>query len=485
MTELLCRLCANPCTGSRYKNLYDDFEVYNLTTKYFDPMFLNANYEIGAICFKCWYSMVDFHKLQENSNRIRTQQMKKDDQFEFYKQTICPICDCDLKENGKMSNLSYGDLAHKKVLIKYFKTEASNDDLNIKSICLKCWSRIFKFQKFQDDVLGAQSKFIKDEVRSDAATSDVTIYNIPIKTENYNHITLKNTLVINEPEKTYLHEYNSNSKYKESDEYAQNITMNHNFVIKEEPELQLFDVHDEDQSESNYVDNNINDSSIDDDDYDEHDPLKKTDERRKTIPELDAIIAKWRPTLECLVCGVVRPTFSLLQKHFSDKHPNIKCHIICCQCKLQSHYYIEEHLRYHEDPNSFKCKICGHTNITRLRLKRHMDYWHSEKNNKKINMTEDQSKLLCKECGKNAKTLGALRKHMHRHEAKRKFKCTICDRGFRGRTDLRTHLASHANNTCFICSLQFKNITKLRAHQANEHGNLSERNVIKIENELM
>ncbi|XP_061388967.1 transcription factor grauzone-like [Musca vetustissima] len=469
MADILCRLCANLCIGSGYKNLYDDIEVYEVTTKYFDPMFLNSNYQIGTICLKCWYRMNDFDKFRQTSNVLQKQHMEKEIQSGNYQQVFCPICNSFCNRKVEIND----DTLTRKVVIKYFGSVIMNDGLKIRKLCVKCWTRIYNFYKFQEDAYEAQNKFIKNEIEYDA---------VEISVDSNQHIKQENIYEVKEETETNcLNNYIISTKCEESGEYKQHTIVQHNVIIKEEPELQLYDVHAENASEHN---NNI-DSSMEDDDSD-YDPLKIADDRRKTISELDAIIAKWRPNLECLVCGAMRPTFTLLQKHFYDTHPNVKCHIICCQCKLNSHYYIEEHLRYHEDPNSFKCKICGHVNMTRLRLKRHMDYWHSDKNNKNIaeKANEDQEKLICNECGKSAKTLGALRKHMHRHEAKRKFKCTICDRGFRGRTDLRTHLASHANNTCFICSMQFKNITKLRAHQAEAHTNLKDQNIIKIENEF-
>ncbi|XP_073839059.1 uncharacterized protein isoform X2 [Musca autumnalis] len=446
--------------------------------------FLNVKCELGTICLKCWNIMVDFDRFRDQSFVARKQYTKK--HLNNYQHTICRICFamCNEVENTHLHN---EDLLTRNVVFKFLGQMILNDGLSERRVCFKCFRQIVIFYHFQKDVLRAHNKLIENENKNMAQS--IINCNINPKSEETDdykhHIKLENTAnVKEEPETNNSNNHNVPLTNHESDEYKQYA----NVVIKEEPELQLIDVHSENRLESNqHMENINNDSSMEedyDDDDDDYDPLKLPDERRKTIAELDAIIAKWRPNLECLVCGVFRPTFSLLQKHFFDAHPNVKCHIICCQCKLKTHYYIEEHLRYHDDPNTFKCKICGHAFITRLRLKRHTDYWHSEKGKKETKAIEDQSKLICNECGKSAKTLGALRKHIHRHEAKRKFKCTICDRGFRGRTDLRTHLASHANNTCFVCSVKFKNITNLRAHQAEVHGNNKEQHVIKTENEF-
>lgn len=89
------------------------------------------------------------------------------------------------------------------------------------------------------------------------------------------------------------------------------------------------------------------------------DPLTSSTSKRKSIKELDDIIAQWRPDLECVVCQETYSTFTLLQDHFRKQHPGVECYISCCRSKFAGRYDIVEHSRYHNDPNAFKCEFCG------------------------------------------------------------------------------------------------------------------------------
>lgn len=99
---------------------------------------------------------------------------------------------------------------------------------------------------------------------------------------------------------------------------------------------------------------------------------KKSVLKRKSVEELDKIIAKWRPRLECEVCNNNESlSFTLLQQHFSNAHPGVKCYISCCKFKFTGRHDIEEHIRYHKNPNAFKCEFCERNFTSKRNLNRH------------------------------------------------------------------------------------------------------------------
>ncbi|XP_073833528.1 uncharacterized protein [Musca autumnalis] len=105
----------------------------------------------------------------------------------------------------------------------------------------------------------------------------------------------------------------------------------------------------------------------------EKDKSEFTPTKRKTLKELDEIIAKWRPSLECLECLEANcATFTLLQQHFRQQHPAQDCYITCCDCKFLSRHDIEEHIRYHNDPDVFKCTHCDRRFARKRDSVRHM-----------------------------------------------------------------------------------------------------------------
>uniref|UniRef100_A0A1I8MVP8 C2H2-type domain-containing protein n=1 Tax=Musca domestica TaxID=7370 RepID=A0A1I8MVP8_MUSDO len=81
--------------------------------------------------------------------------------------------------------------------------------------------------------------------------------------------------------------------------------------------------------------------------------------KRKSLKDLDRTIAQWKPKLECRVCHKTYATFTLFSRHYRDTHPAEQCYISCCGCKFAGRYDIVEHIKYHRDPNAFKCTQCG------------------------------------------------------------------------------------------------------------------------------
>ncbi|XP_075159924.1 uncharacterized protein LOC142233033 isoform X2 [Haematobia irritans] len=419
-------------------------------------MFLNTNLELTSICVNCWDRMANFWRFQQKAATTvgKTQQVSQG--------TTCMLCSTSTDVSSLEENVEA-----LQILNRFFDIKLTN----VIKICCDCWKMIFEFHKFQESVLHGQKindKCIKlSEIPGLDNDESRAEFPVDVKSDKTDYIT---------------------------NGFDQ-------IVVKEEPELELIDIHNESEHElytkfqetssmyykadvnkvhnTNAISKKENKEYIEynssDEERNDSDPMQRSYEKRKTIPELDAIIAQWRPVLHCPYCRNTATTFTLLQGHCHTQHPGRKCYITCCQCKLRTHYYIEEHIRYHADATIFNCEICGQENRTRLRLKRHKDYWHSGPCKTIANdMPSNNNDLLCLECGKRPKTLGALRKHLHRHEAKRKFKCAVCDKGFRGRTDLRTHLATHGENACPYCPMTFKFLSKLKRHLKQEHADMEQ-----------
>uniref|UniRef100_A0A1I8Q0M2 C2H2-type domain-containing protein n=1 Tax=Stomoxys calcitrans TaxID=35570 RepID=A0A1I8Q0M2_STOCA len=99
---------------------------------------------------------------------------------------------------------------------------------------------------------------------------------------------------------------------------------------------------------------------------------------RKTFKEYDEIIAKWKPTLECVACHETYASFSLLRKHFLANHPLEEFAIECCDRKFNNRYTMGEHVRLHLDPNAFQCSVCGKCHSGRSPLFVHIYSCHPE-----------------------------------------------------------------------------------------------------------
>ncbi|XP_075158612.1 uncharacterized protein LOC142231842 [Haematobia irritans] len=92
---------------------------------------------------------------------------------------------------------------------------------------------------------------------------------------------------------------------------------------------------------------------------------------RKSVQEIDAIIAIWKPSLQCRVCKKSFVTFSLLQQHFLDDHPNTEFYVKCCERKYSHRFRLEEHVQRHLNPKTSVCEACGKEFHTKISLNVH------------------------------------------------------------------------------------------------------------------
>ncbi|XP_061392308.1 zinc finger protein 780A-like [Musca vetustissima] len=100
-------------------------------------------------------------------------------------------------------------------------------------------------------------------------------------------------------------------------------------------------------------------------------PLEPTRETRKTFKELDDIIAKVKPKLECVVCKETYDTFTLLKQHFQLKHSKNKFYVVCCRHRFATRYRMEEHIQTHLYPEDLKCATCSKCFATKELVQAH------------------------------------------------------------------------------------------------------------------
>ena len=61
----------------------------------------------------------------------------------------------------------------------------------------------------------------------------------------------------------------------------------------------------------------------------------------------------------------------------------------------------------------------------------------------KVEIDSNGKDVSCNECGKVLINSAALKAHMNIHLAERPFKCTICDKGFNQKGNLKVHFRLH------------------------------------------
>lgn len=105
--------------------------------------------------------------------------------------------------------------------------------------------------------------------------------------------------------------------------------------------------------------------------------VKHSNKKRITDKELEDLVARWKPKLECVVCQITCTTLKRLQVHFRQNHPLKQFYIECCHRKFKRRYDIEFHARNHVDPITFTCEICTNRFSTQSNLMRHIRIYHS------------------------------------------------------------------------------------------------------------
>lgn len=167
-------------------------------------------------------------------------------------------------------------------------------------------------------------------------------------------------------------------------------------------------------------------------------PSKRSQGKKTQCKKMyDERIAKMRPTLKCEICSESFPTFSMLQRHCRNAHPNEDFYVKCCDRKFKGRSQLDEHLRSHcNDP--FVCKRCGRCFKWRSNLR-----VHKCKTASTITKPPKQGKYKCTLCDKRYTTNASLSDHMTKHSGIKKYTCTHCPKEFAYGTGLRRHLARY------------------------------------------
>ena len=85
---------------------------------------------------------------------------------------------------------------------------------------------------------------------------------------------------------------------------------------------------------------------------------------------------------------------------------------------------------------------------------------------------------VCEHCGSNFKSKYGLKIHTDSiHEAKYKYRCHVCDKGYNTLWNFQGHLRSHdagVRLTCDICGSKFRFRSSLIRHKRQSHNKLKE-----------
>jgi KRAB domain-containing zinc finger protein len=183
--------------------------------------------------------------------------------------------------------------------------------------------------------------------------------------------------------------------------------------------------------------------------------------RLKSLSVHKTLVHKQNEKFECKITKNVFKNSQILKVHFE-----MKFYCKFCIRKFSNRAKLNQHLKFHENPEQFKCQICGHQSTTKSSLKTHLKNHDKNRNyNFKCNQcnyrTDSKKHLInhlkvhekfrnyanavkCEHCPSVLKTKASYKDHLRRqHGTREKFQCDVCDSQYLSKISIKKHLFKH------------------------------------------
>ncbi|KXJ73865.1 transcription factor grauzone-like isoform X2 [Aedes albopictus] len=224
------------------------------------------------------------------------------------------------------------------------------------------------------------------------------------------------------------------------------------------------DVEDGEASEEESDVSEGSNNGEDDDGNDFEQSESQTAEQTKVLEdevEIQQYVSKNLP-LVCDTCSERHETFKDLQKHSMENHRK-RATVHCCNRKLVNSYRFIDHVRFHLNPDRFKCTQCPRKCPNSEALNRHVLKVHTPLN---------ERKYPCKTCPKKFSTKCNLAKHAKIHgesdgRAIRKRQAREKDK------KNEKMIAEHIALDCDTCKKKCSSFQALQKHSMDEHKKLA------------
>ncbi|XP_062533931.1 transcription factor grauzone-like isoform X2 [Armigeres subalbatus] len=183
---------------------------------------------------------------------------------------------------------------------------------------------------------------------------------------------------------------------------------------------------------------------------------KRTRATREELQEIQEYVSK-HLSLDCDTCSERHTTFKELQDHSMAEHKK-QANVSCCNRNISNRFRFEEHIRFHLNPDRFKCSHCSRACPSRQALRRHIQQVHTP---------EDAKIYDCGECGKKFSTSKGLARHEKLHDegsnVKRRTRVV----------DNEKIIAENINLECDSCQKKCDSFGSLQRHSSTEHSKLA------------
>ncbi|XP_050067214.1 zinc finger protein 888-like [Anopheles maculipalpis] len=151
--------------------------------------------------------------------------------------------------------------------------------------------------------------------------------------------------------------------------------------------------------------------------------------------------------LNCSRCDYFAENFTSLKQHAIQVHSQRSCDVVCCDRTYSKRQSLYEHCLVHENPDCFRCDVCGKSYSSSRSLQNHK--W-------RIHTPAAQRPFCCDVCGETFVKDYLLKQHLVHHLAKHKKlnHCNVCERSFTTATVLKCHQQTfHGGGFNWICDI--------------------------------
>ncbi|XP_055318195.1 transcription factor grauzone-like [Sitodiplosis mosellana] len=168
-------------------------------------------------------------------------------------------------------------------------------------------------------------------------------------------------------------------------------------------------------------------------------------------------------TMRCDLCDDVQfATFQDAKQHYRSAH-EINGYLVCCDKKFMKPKTIDDHFRWHINPEYLKCRYCGKCFNQKIHLTVHISK----------HKAVEEKRFSCPKCHKAFHCNHYLKKHMKMHDDKvrKKIPCSHCNKQYSTEQSLNHHIRyAHSQNRdskgviCEICGKTFVSQTTVKTH---------------------
>ncbi|XP_055314296.1 transcription factor grauzone-like [Sitodiplosis mosellana] len=161
---------------------------------------------------------------------------------------------------------------------------------------------------------------------------------------------------------------------------------------------------------------------------------------------------------KCDLCDTVLETFKFAKSHYSSEHNIHNPYMKCCGIKLHNNSQVLDHIQWHIDPNTFRCRVCKLKHKHRYTLIDHV----------KRHNALSAKQFACKICDRYYATNAQHRTHMELKHPGIQLSSSSVESNSKG--DNNIEIPDYVDASCDMCpATTFITFKEMQSHYSETH----------------